>query len=169
MPEDVEVIVGDDAITVTIPTDDLVVTVDDDADFEIFQSSEDDFDITLQTVSSTALTISLYARLAIYVKGEYGSEELLYRYTVTDQLVVPADLTGSGASASAASTTTVTFSYRKNGVEFGTAIFTSSDTATHAGAGTTLIAGDILTLHAPVAVDTDLVNIALTLAANRVT
>jgi hypothetical protein len=169
MPEDVEVIVGDDAITVTIPTDDLVVTVDEDSDFEIFQSSEDDFEITLQTVASTALTISLYARFAIYIKNEYASNELVYRFVATDQLSIPADLAESQGSATAASVTTVVFSYRKNGVEFGTATFTSSDTATHAGAGTTVEAGDVITLHAPASVDTALVNIALTLAANRVT
>lgn len=168
MPDDLEVVVGDDTITVTVATEDLVVTVDQDNDFEILQDPTDDFEITLQTVASTALTIALYARFSIFIGSAPSASELLFRHEFTDQVTFAEDFALSRASAVTGATGTMEFSIQKNDVEVATVTFTSNDTGVYAGSATTFDTGDILSLVAPASEDATLAGISFTLAGVRV-
>ena len=169
MSDDLEVLIGGSGLSVVMPSDVVVVAVDEDNDFEVLQSTGDDFEVTIKTVSAAALTIALYARLAVYIKNEPDVDEVVLRYVVTDTLSVPANLTGSQGSALSSATAETVFSLRKNDVEFGTATFAAAGTTgAFAGVGATLSAGDVVTIIAPAVQDATLANIALTLAINRV-
>jgi len=81
----------------------------------------------------------------------------------------PTGLTGSQGTAGLAATATTTYSIRKNGSNAGTMVFAAgATTATFTMASaTTFMAGDVLTIVAPVSPDATLANLAWTLVGSQ--
>lgn len=120
------------------------------------------FDILDDVIGS-----NLHARYALYASLQPGAGETLVRYIITDDIIFPGSLSGSRGVALIPSVGSAVFSIQRNGVQFGTATFNASTSATFAGAQTTFADGDILSIVAPGSVDATLSGISITLEASR--
>lgn len=80
---------------------------------------------------------------------------------------IAASLAGSVAKAGTAATASAVFTVKQNGTSIGTFTFAANGTtATFAGAGGTIAAGDKITIVAPGTQDTTLADIGFTIAGN---
>jgi hypothetical protein len=99
--------------------------------------------------------------------------ELVLKMVFTKTVTFYAGLTDSKAAADTGATLSALYTFKKNGVSFGTATFAAAgsggpQTATFAsGADTTFAAGDVLTIFAPSTRDATLSGIGITLSGYR--
>lgn len=106
--------------------------------------------------------------VASYFAGIPAAGATILRIPFVGTLTFPVAMAGSRGTADVASTGNVSFSIRKNGVEFATMTFNASATATFAAAmATSLLDGDILTIIAPNPADATLSGIGFALKGTR--
>ncbi|HEV2704793.1 MAG TPA: hypothetical protein VGV59_02650 [Pyrinomonadaceae bacterium] len=98
--------------------------------------------------------------------GAPGAGATIMRYLVTRHFYFLVNLSGSLAKAVTGSTGTATFSLRKNGTQFATMVFTSSNTAVFTMASpTSFVPGDEITIVAPNPADATLASLYFSLHA----
>jgi hypothetical protein len=113
------------------------------------------------------------ASVATTVSGSYTGPTtanlVVQRYVFAGTVMFPAGLTGSQGTAGVAATATTTYSIKKNGTNVGTMVFAAGAMiATFSMPSmTTFMAGDILTVVAPVSPDATLANLAWTLVGSQ--
>lgn len=134
-----------------------------------------DRDVLLTTSADAAMwgpiqvNASIPLDIAVGFTSTYTSNEELARITLTRGCIFPANMLDSkGSAGTGPASTSVTFSLKKNGVEFATAAFAAAaTTCTFSGSETTFAAGDYLTLVAPAGVNSALVNVGISLKGTR--
>lgn len=127
------------------------------------------------TVNSTATDVewtpkpTVYndVNIGVFVAGTMTADELVLVYTATVGFTLPNSFTGSLANSTDVSTGTVAFTLKKNGTSIGSITFTSANTGTFSGAGSTFVAGDKLTIEAPTTPDATLKNVSISLKGTR--
>ncbi len=106
------------------------------------------------------------ADIGTFIGGIPGNSEMVLRVIAASAFDVPT--TGHQGSAETSATASTVFTFKKNGVSFGTATFASSgNTATYSITATAFAAGDVLSISAPASADATLADISLTLHATR--
>ena len=106
--------------------------------------------------------------ISFYAQGLIAETEILFRLVTRRPFTLPADTSQYVSSASSPSAGTASFSLQKNGVQFGTLTFTSSDEGVFSIPGdTSFAAGDVLSVVAAATVDTNLRDVTMTLAGVR--
>lgn len=105
--------------------------------------------------------------LSWFIPGVPDGDEIIARHLVTRSLILDAGLIDSLAIADTASTGTVLLSIKKNGVQFATLEFNSSDTGVFTMVDpVTFVPGDILDITSPVSLQ-GLADVAITIAGRR--
>jgi hypothetical protein len=101
--------------------------------------------------------------------GSATASLIVQRYVFADTVMFPAGLIGSQGTASVPATATATYHIVKNGTTIGTMVFAAgSTTATFTmSSATTYLAGDILTVVAPLSPDPTLASLAWTLVGSH--
>jgi hypothetical protein len=130
---------------------------------------------SLASVSAYTYTVtgSGKAAVATTISGSYAglptASLVIQRYVFAGAVTLPSGLTGSQGTAAIAATATTTFSIRKNGANVGSMVFAAgATTASFTMTSTTVfLAGDILTVVAPVSPDATLANLAWTLVGSQ--
>jgi hypothetical protein len=113
------------------------------------------------------------ASVATTVSGSYTGPTttnlVVQRYVFAGTVMFPAGLTGSQGTAGVAATATTTYSIKKNGTNVGTMVFAAGAMigTFSMPSATTFMAGDILTVVAPVSPDATLANLAWTLVGSQ--
>ena len=106
------------------------------------------------------------ADIGTFVSGIPGNSEIVLRVIAASAFDVPTS--GHQGSSETNATASTVFTFKKNGVSFGTATFASSgNTATYSITATAFAAGDVLSITAPASADATLADISLTLHATR--
>ena len=106
--------------------------------------------------------------IAVFFPDKPGGSEVIFRMPFVRDVDFAAAFASSQAKAGIAATAEAIFSLEKNGSQIGTMTFAiSGTTATFAGAGGSLTAGDILTVVAPASQDATLAAIGFTLKGKR--
>jgi hypothetical protein len=113
------------------------------------------------------------ASVATTVSGSYTGPTttnlVVQRYVFAGTVMFPAGLTGSQGTAGVAATATTTYSIKKNGTNVGAMVFAAGAMigTFSMPSATTFMAGDILTVVAPVSPDATLANLAWTLVGSQ--
>lgn len=106
--------------------------------------------------------------LGIYFEGGFIPDEVVLEYVFTETVIFPIGLAGSQGNAGLPPTTDQVFTLFKNGSSIGTVAFNATDTPTFSfTAAVTFIAGDILSIVAPFAMDAHMEDVAISLVAAR--
>lgn len=107
--------------------------------------------------------------LGCFVPGVGTNNQILLSLALNRAITFPAGATLSHAIATIAATGSTTFTFKKNGSSFATAVFAGSGTtATFTQASDAVfVAGDILEIDGPATADATLANIGITLAGVR--
>lgn len=106
------------------------------------------------------------ADVGFFIQGRPADGELCAIFAVSKPFTVASS--GSQGTAEVAAAASATFSLRKNGAQFGTATFNAgASTASFSVTQTSFVAGDRIQVVAPGTADTNLSDIALTLAGAR--
>ena len=107
--------------------------------------------------------------LPVFIPDKPSNGMLCARLVMTRNITLPPTLTGSRASAGTAATGSTTYFLQKNGVQFGTVLWSASGTigAISGASGATLAPGDVLSVVAPDPVDPTLADISITLQGYR--
>jgi hypothetical protein len=98
--------------------------------------------------------------------GQYTTVQTLALIALERSVRFAANMVPSTAACGVAPTGSVVFSIQKNGIQFATVTFSSSTTTGvySSTLGSTFVAGDILTIVAPVTVDSTMANIGFLLS-----
>lgn len=107
--------------------------------------------------------------LTAFYPGVPTASAIVTRVPVARAVTFPAALAGSIGRASAAATAATVFDIQKNGASVGSMTFAAAAASATftAAAAISLVAGDVLSIHAPATADTTLANIGLVLAGTR--
>lgn len=118
-------------------------------------------------VGFSGTTAGLPYDIAVYRSGSPDSSEVLLRYNFIRGVSWSLNMSGSRATGSAASTGTPAIAIAKNGTAFGSCTFSASASGTFTGSAQTFVAGDVLTVTTPAAIDSTLAGISITFAGTR--
>jgi hypothetical protein len=104
-----------------------------------------------------------------YTPDKPTSSMIMARIIAVRAFSLPASLSGSQATAGTAATASTTIDLQKNGVSFGTVVWSAAGTtgAFTSASGATFAAGDVLRIVAPASADTTLADISITLMGTR--
>lgn len=111
---------------------------------------------------------SQFLRIVSFCSAFPDPNELMFQYVVTDEMQLPAGLTGSVAFASSDTLTNVSWSLAKNGSNIGSVDFTGPSpqgVSVTFPAAVNFVPGDILTLNAPITPDVQQANVSFTFLA----
>jgi hypothetical protein len=130
---------------------------------------------SLASVPSYTYTVTGSGKASVMttVSGSYAGSPtanlVIQRYVFAGTVTFPAGLTGSQGTVGTAASVTTTFSIRKNGANVGSMMFAAgATTASFTMASATIfLAGDIMTVVAPVSADATLANLAWTLVGSQ--
>lgn len=121
-----------------------------------------------QTPYLEVLAASLIYDFACFAHDALAASALVGRWAVGRSVGVPQDFVGSKASAGVAATAQTVLNVKHNGSLVGTITFAAAGTVgAFSGAGFTTAPGDIITIEGPVAPDTTLAQLAVTLVGTR--
>lgn len=113
-----------------------------------------------------------YVRMALFIPGQPVAGTTLFQFVVTDHMMLPIGLLGSAAYAGIQTLTTVSYPLYQNGNSIGSIIFVgpSPDSIEIVfPANVHFVPGDVLTMGAPAAPDTQQADISFTLLATLTT
>jgi hypothetical protein len=101
--------------------------------------------------------------------GQYDALEVILHFIAVRDFYFPAGMTGSRAFSSAPATGNRAFTCRKNNTQFGTMTFEGGQSVAvfAANSQTPFVAGDRLSVVAPITTDETLANLVFTLAGLR--
>lgn len=109
------------------------------------------------------ITIENFMDINVSIGGRTFVDELLYQLKTVTPFSLPPSLTGSYAIANIGPEASTIFSFRKNGVEFATAEFTTTTGSYTSASGASFALGDVFTIHGPTNPDATLADISFTL------
>ncbi len=106
--------------------------------------------------------------IGLFFSGKPTNSQEIFRMEATRAFTIPDGATGSNALARVASTGNVSFSFRRNGVEFATASFNASTAGAWSQTGDEAFSeDDDLTIIAPATADSTLADISFMLKGTR--
>lgn len=126
-----------------------------------------DYSVAQVTGAAPLTGVGLPQDFAAFSSGTLTASQVVYRIAVSHAVSFTTNLVGSQGTAATASTGTATLSVQKNGMQFGTVVFTASATATFTGTATSFAAGDVLSIVAPSSPDATLAGVGITLSGTR--
>jgi len=109
-----------------------------------------------------------HEQLRAFAPGVPANAAVIWQWVATRAMKIPSGTVGSQASAVVAPTASTVLTVKKNGTTIGTITYasvTGSFTGTWAGADTTFVAGDLITVHNQATADATLAGITLALVA----
>lgn len=114
------------------------------------------------------VTIVRRIQFTLFAVGLLTNDELLFKHVCATSCILPTSLTGSRGVA-VATTGAVTLAIKKNGASIGTVNFAAAaTTATFTFASpVSFVAGDIITINAPVTADATLADVSINLLASE--
>jgi hypothetical protein len=107
--------------------------------------------------------------MGISMPGKPAASQVMCTYPMPRSVTFPDGVGDSRAFAGTASNGTAVFSFKKDGAEFATCTFDSSDTGAFSGDMSAFVAGEVFTLVAPASQDASLEDVGFAIAAIRIT
>ena len=109
------------------------------------------------------------ASLFVFMPGAGSNSQILFYNKMDRPVIFPASAPNSFGVAVTAATGSTTYTFKKNGSSFATAVFSASGTtaAFTQASDATFVAGDILEIDGPATADATLANMGLTLQGYR--
>ena len=102
------------------------------------------------------------------ITGKPAAAAVVLTYIAPASLTIPANFAGSSIAVGTNPAAAATFTFRKNGSAFGTAVISTSGATAFSCSQTSFAAGDVMTIVAPTTQDATLANLALLIKAATV-